>query len=194
MDEPIPWRVRVLGWGNIFIGVVTPVGIALNILSALRVFSLEWAGGSIGLAAVLGAVLGFLSWRSGRSLLKGHPGAYRWTLIAGSLTLGYTFVGILVMVTCGIDRDLLILMLNGSNYWWNWSLSHFQSSALREIPVLVWWVVGLGTLVRHPVPGAPVRLADRLVSVTTGVFCLGMIGGFARILQMSQDVLLSSER
>jgi hypothetical protein len=189
-----PWRVRVLAWGNVAIGFATPIAVGVNLLGALGVFSVEWARGSIILAILLGSILGYLTWSSGCDILRARPRAFNRTCVAGGLTFGYTFMGILIMRTAGIDRGLEILIRHGSQDWWNWSLSHFQNSALREIPLMAWWVLGLGTVVRYQIPGAPKNTWDRIVKVLGLALGCAMVGGLARVIQLAEDTLLSSQR
>jgi hypothetical protein len=184
----------VLGWGNLVIGIATPIGVGGNILTALGVFSVEWARGSIFVATLLGSMLGYLTWSSGRDILRARPRAFSRTCIAGGLTFGYTFMGIVIMRTAGIDRGLEILIRNGSEEWWNWTLSHFQNSALREIPLLAWWVLGLGTVVRYQIPGAPKKTWDRTIKLLGPALGYAIVGGLARVIQLAQDTLLSSQR
>jgi hypothetical protein len=176
------------------IGVILPIGAIANVLAALRVFSVDWAGDSIVLTMVLGVLLGYLSWSSGRGILLGRPWAFQKTCIAGGMIFGYTIVGILVMATSGRDRVLLILIRHGSEDWWDWSLSHFQHSALREIPLMAWWVLGVGTIFRHPLPGAPPKLWDRASAAIGLVFCYTLIGMGARFIHVLFDTALSSQR
>jgi len=190
----MPWRLKVLAWGNLFIGVITPIGVVLNILAALEVFSAEWASGSILLAAFFGAIFGYLTGRSGWGILHRQIWAYKTTCIAGGFTLGYVIFGISIMTISGRDRGLEILIRHGSQDWWNWSLSHFQHSVLREIPLLVWWVLGLGTLVRYPLPWGPKALKDRVIDGLGPVAGYGLLGCIARCFQLAQDTLLSSQR
>lgn len=188
------WRVAVLGWGNLVIGALIPLSAGINVLAAMRVFRVAWAGESIFLTAFLGAVLGSLHWVSGRNILKERAGAFVWSCVAGGLTFGYTVLGIHVMATSGRDRSLLILIRHGSEDWWDWSLSHFQNSALREIPVLAWWVLGFGTLIRYRLLGASERLRDRAVEgLCFGVF-FGAIGAILRLYHLFMDTMLVSQR
>ena len=83
MAHQLPWGVRVLGWGNIVIGIILPLGACMNVLAALKVFSVDWAGDSVILTLVLGALLGYLSWSSGRAILLARPGAFERTCTAG---------------------------------------------------------------------------------------------------------------
>jgi hypothetical protein len=189
-----PWRVKVLAWGNVAIGFATPIAVGVNLLAALGVFSVEWAKGSIILAILLGSILGYLTWSSGCDILWARPRAFNRTCVAGGLTFGYTFMGILIMRTAGIDRGLEILIRHGSQDWWNWSLSHFQNSALREIPLMAWWVLGLGTVARHQIRGAPKKTRDRIIKGLGLAFGCAIVGGLARVIQLAQDTLLSSQR
>jgi hypothetical protein len=183
-----------MGWGNLALGIATPIAILSNIVAGLEVFSLSWAGDAIFLAIILGSILGYLTGRSGWGILKGKPWAFRRTCIVGGLTLGYTFTGILVMVTQGIDRGLPVLFRHGSENWWDWTLSHFQNSPLREIPLFIWWVLVLVTVLQYRLYGAPETTRDRIVQGVRLIFWMSVFGLFARLLQMSQDSLLSSQR
>lgn len=189
-----PLRVKALLWGNLAIGVLTPIGNGFNILGALGVFSVEWAAGSILCAVVFSSVLGYLTWTSGWRILDAHPNAFQRTCVAGGLTLGYTGTGILILTTAGIDRGLEILIRHGSQDWWNWSLSHFQNSGLREIPLLAWWIFALGTVVRYRLQGASGRMWDRFTEMLFDVSIYVIAGYFARVIQLAKDTLLSSQR
>jgi hypothetical protein len=194
MERRRHWRVTLLGRGNLVIGIATPVVLLINILGALKVFSIEWAAGSIVIASLVGSILGYLTWRSGRALLRGDPAAFGGTCVAGGLSLGYTVAGIWIMTTAGIDRGLEILIRHGSEDWWNWSLSHFQNSSLREIPLMAWWVLGLGTILRYRLAGAPEKTGDRMSSGLWRILPCALAGGIARIIQLAQDTLLASQR
>ena len=189
-----PWRVRAVGWGNLALGVATPIAIVANILSALGVFSLSWAGDSVILAILYGSILGYLTGRSGWGILRGQPWAFRRTCIVGGLTIGYTFTGVLILVLKGLDRGLPILIRHGSPDWWDWSLSYFQSSPLRELPLLIWWLIGMAVVIQYRLPGAPEKGYDRFVHGVRWTFWFSVIGLFARLLQHAQDILLSSQR
>jgi hypothetical protein len=65
---------------------------------------------------------------------------------------------------------------------------------VRELPLLVWWILGLGTAVRWRLPGAPEGLGERLLDVLRYAFGLGLLGGIARALQVAMDTRLSSNR
>ncbi|MBI3855570.1 MAG: hypothetical protein HY293_07740 [Planctomycetes bacterium] len=186
--------MRALGWGNLALGLAAPLSIAFNILAALDVFSVEWAGRSIVLSTLLGAFIGWMTWRSGRRILDRHPEAFSATCIAGGGSLGYTIVGILVMATAGRDRALEILIRHGSENWWDWSLSHFQNSSLREIPILTWWVYGIGTVIRFRLPGSATCVRERFVAAVGLSFFCALMGAIARFAQLAQDTLLSSQR
>ena len=194
MDRKGEWRIQVLGWGNVVIGVAAPVTAAVNVLAAMGVFSVEWAGQSVFLTAFLGATLGYLNGSSGWSILRGRPDAFGRSCIAGGLTFGYTIVGILVMATSGRDRALLILIRHGSENWWDWSLSHFQNSALRELPLMAWWVLGFGTLLRYRLAGAPERMSDRAVQGLSATFLLALLGAALRQAHLILDTMLYSQR
>lgn len=194
MKRKAPWRVRVLGWGNLALGVATPLGIWFNILAALRVFSVDWAGGSIVIATLLGAVIGCLTGRSGWGILHARPWAFKATCMAGGLTLGYTCMGIMILVSSDYGRGLEILIRHGSEDWWDWSLSHFQNSAVREIPMLAWWILGFGTMIRFRHPGWPGSARERFAHGFPLVFCFLLIGAISRTFQLAQDHLLSSQR
>jgi hypothetical protein len=174
--------------------MATPLGVLINILAALKVFSVEWAKGSIAIATLVGSVLGYLTWSSGRSLLRGDAAAFRRTCLAGGLSLGYTIAGIWIMTTAGIDRGLEILIRHGSENWWNWSLSHFQNSSLLEIPLMTWWVLGLGTVLRYRLSGGPQTGKDRLAQGLWLILLCMVGGGVARLIQLAQDTLLASQR
>jgi hypothetical protein len=193
-EQPPHWRVRVLAWGNLALAAATPIGVLVNILAALNVFSVEWAQGSIFLASLFGLVLGTVTGASGWAIRRNRPGAFKLTCIAGGLTVGYTVMGISTMLTAGLDRTLEILIRHGSDNWWDWSLSHFQNSVLRETPILAWWILALGTAVRFRLPGAPEKMKDRVGNGLVVVFVCAMVGGIARFLQLAQDTLLSSQR
>lgn len=194
MAEKLHWRVQVLAWGNIVLAGATIIGLIANLLSALQVFSVEWSQGSIVLAVLFGGTLACLTGSSGWAVLKNRPGAFKLSCIAGGLTIGYAGAGILIMLTFGLDRTLEILVRHGSENWWNWSLSRFQHSVLRETPVLAWWILCFGTLVRLPVGGAPDKMRDRLSDGFVLAACLSLVGGIARFIQLAQDTLLSSQR
>lgn len=183
--------MRLLGWGNVALGLGTPLSIGFNILAALDVFSFEWARGNIFIATLLGAVLGSLSWRSGWEILNSRASSLTTTCIAAGLTLGYTGMGILIMTTAGIDRGLQILIRHGSEDWWDWTLSHFQNSCLLEIPVFAWWLLGLCTVIRYRLPGWPEKTWDRLIRGLTLAFCFIVIGAMSRSFQMANDLLAS---
>jgi hypothetical protein len=194
VEHQIPWRVSLLGRGNLLIAVAIPVNACSNVLAAMGVFSVERAGDSILFTMLLGALLAYLSWTSGRGILQARPWAFQRTCTAGGITFGYTIAGILEMAMSGRDRTLLILFRHRSEDWWDWSFSLFQNSALREIPLMAWWVIGVGTVLRHRLPGAPARLWDRASQGLGLVFCYTWIGGTARSLQMCLDTGLSSQR
>lgn len=194
MNPQTPWRLKVLAWGNLFIAVVTPIGVVFNILGALKVFSVEWSFSSIMAASLLGSILGSLTGLSGWGIMYRRTWAHSITWIAGSLTLGYVIHGMLLMTTEGLDRGLLILIRHGSQDWWDWSLSHFQDSVLREIPLLAWWVCGLGTVIRYPLPGAAPTLPWRLFNACGWLVPLGLLGAVARVFQLICDSSLYSQR
>jgi hypothetical protein len=103
-------------------------------------------------------------------------------------------MGILIMTTAGIDRGLEILIRHGSEDWWDWSLSHFQNSALRETPLLPWWELGLGTVVRFQLPRAPKTTRERMIEGLGLAFICAVVGGLTRAIQLAQDTLLGSQR
>lgn len=194
MEQKPHWRIAVLGWGNLVLAIATLIGTLVNILAALEVFSVQWSSDSIFLAVFFGGTLGVLTGLSGRAVLRRRPNAFKVTCSAGGLTLGYALMGVFVMLTAGIDRTREILIRHGSDAWWDWSLSHFQHSVLRETPVIAWWILALGTLIRYPLPGGPQKLRDRLGQGGILLFGFGLIGAVARCIQMAQDTLLSSQR
>jgi len=194
MKHDRPWRVSILGWGNMLIGVFRPLSALLNILGALRVFRFEYASGSIFIATFLGLALGFLNWRSGWGILRDRPWAFKQTCVAGGFTFGYTFFGTFVMTTAGANGDLIILLDFGSRWWLTWTLSHFQDSCLREIPLMCWWVFGIGTVVRHCVSGAPESVRNRFIAALRLVFPFVLLGIGARMFQCMEDALLYSQR
>lgn len=194
MDEGRHWRVTLLGWGNQVIGIATAIGVLVHVLAALKVFSLEWAAVSIVLASILGSILSYLTWRSGRALLRGEAGAFRRTCIAGGMSLGYSLAGIAILTSAGIDRDLEILIRHGSDDWWDWSLSHFQSPSLVEIPLMAWWIVGLGTVLRFRLPGGPEKGRDRVSDGLWLVLPFALVGCMARLIQLAQDTSLYISR
>jgi hypothetical protein len=194
MDADPPWRVTLLGAGNLVLGVLIPVACWVNVLAASQVFSAQWAGEPMVFTAILGSLLGVLHWASGRAVLGGKVGAFRLCCLAGGLTFGYTLFGILVMATVGRDRSVLILIRHGSETWWDWSLSHFQNSALREFPVVIWWVIGFGTLVRHRLPGSPGTPWRRLSGILGWGFFLALAGAFLRQFQLLTDTSIYSQR
>jgi|SRR5579862_3895440 len=194
MDQEHPWRVSVLGWGNLVLGIAIPTFAWINVLAALGVFSVQWAGEAMILTALLGSALGCLHLASGWTILKGRPAALGWSILAGGLTFGYTVLGILEMSTAGRDGLLLILIRHGSEDWWDWSFSHFQNSALREIPLMAWWVIGFGTLARYPVPGSPKMVWERLFRIGGWGFFLALFGAIARLFQLTVDTSLYSQR
>lgn len=195
MQQTTPWRVWVLAWGNVVIGVAFPIAAFTNILAALRVFTVDWAGESVVLTAILGAVLGFLHWSSGWGILRSRPWAYQRTCATEGMAFGYTMAGILEMATSGRDRSLLILIRHGSEDWWNWSFSHFQNSVFREFPIMAWCVLGIGTILRYPLPGCPKSPWDRITGALGMVFSFTVIGVIARAIHMGVDgQILSSQR
>jgi len=194
MEQKPHWRVPVLGWGNLVLAVATLTGTLINILGALEVFTAKWAEGSIALAIVFGGTLGCLTGLSGRAVLQGRKNAFKLTCVAGGLTLGYALAGVFIMLTAGIDRTTEILIRHGSDSWWDWSLSHFQHSVLRETPVIAWWILTLGTLIRYPLPGGPQKIRDRITEGWLLLVCFGLGGAVARGIQLAQDTLLSSQR
>jgi hypothetical protein len=188
-----PWRVPLLGWGNQVIGVLLPIGSASHILSGLEVFSWTWARESIILTALLGLGLGYLNWSAGRAVLKRRDWAFQRTCTAAGMMIGYSAVGMLIFAGQGLDGTLLIVIRHGSENWWNWSLDHFQNSAIQEIPLLAWSVFSVGTVVRHRLPGAPARLGERLGLAVGICFCFVVIGGLVRPLHLGAG-MLSSQR
>lgn len=189
-----PWRIPLLGWGNQVVGVLAPIGAFSNILQGLRVFSFRWAGEDIVLTTLLGLGLGYLHWSSGRAVLHRRPWAYQRTCAAAGAMIGYTSVGMLFLLASGLDRSLINFIRHGSDDWWDWSLDHFQNSAVREIPVLAWSVFSLGTVVRHRFASAPERIGDRIGLGFSISFCWLMIAGLGRFLQIGSGGLLSSQR
>jgi hypothetical protein len=194
MEQKPHWRVPALGWGNLVLAVATLIGTLINILAALEVFTATWSQGSIAMAIVFGGTLGYLTGLSGRAVLQRRKNAFKLTCVAGGLTLGYALMGVFLMLTAGIDRTTEILIRHGSDNWWDWSLSHFQHSVLRETPVIAWWILTLGTLIRYPLPGGPQKLGDRIGEGWLLLFCFGLVGALARCIQLAQDTLLSSQR
>jgi len=194
MEQKPHWRIRVLGWGNLVIAAATAIGLLMNILAALNVFSAQWSQNSILLALTFEGGLAYLAGASGWAILHRMPGAFKVTCIAGGAMLGYALMGVSLMLTAGLDRTTEILIRHGSDSWWDWSLSHFQHSVLRETPVIAWWILALGTLIRYPLPGGPQKLGERLRQGGILLFCLGLSGALARCIQMAQDTLLSSQR
>jgi len=188
------WRIPVLGWGNLVLAIAAMIGTLVNILAALNVFTVKWSGISIGMAIVFGGTLGVLTGLSGRAVLQRRKNAFALSCVAGGMTLGYALTGVFLMLTAGIDRTLEIVIRHGSDNWWNWSLSHFQHSVLRETPMIAWWILALGTLIRYPLPGGPEKLGDRLGKGWLLLAAFGLIGAVARCIQLAEDTLLSSQR
>ena len=194
VEQKPHWRVPVLGWGNLVLAVALLIGTLVNILAALEVFTVQWSGTSIFMAIVFGSALGWVTGLSGRAVLQGRKNAFTLTCTAGGLTLGYALMGVWIMLTAGIDRTREILIRHGSDNWWDWSLSHFQHSVLRETPVIAWWILALGTLIRYPLPGGPQKLGQRIGAGWFRLLCFGLVGALARCIQLAQDTLLSSQR
>ncbi len=193
MQKP-HWRLSLLGWGSMLVGAAMPLGAFMNVLVAMQFFSLDWAGDSIFLTVLLGSVLGYVNWSCGRGILSARLWAFDRSCVAGGMTFGYTVFGIVEMATSGRDRTLLILIRHGSENWWDWSFSHFQNSALRETPFLAWSVMGIGAILRYPMPGAPDRFWSRVtraLGLIPGFIVIGMAG---RSLHLAFDSLLSSQR
>ncbi len=99
------------------------------------------------------------------------------------------------MLAFGLHRGLEILIRKGSTDWTDWSLSHFQSPALIEIPLVVWWVVCLGTIFSRPERrSAAGLLMDRPPASIGWVILCTIIGGFTRWFQLGIDLEHYSQR
>jgi hypothetical protein len=143
---------------------------------------------------IIGIVLGTLTGASGWGLLKGRRWDRKVSCIAGGATLGYSGVGVFVMMQFGLGRELEVLIRHGSIDWWDWSISHFQSPAFLEIPLIIWWIICLCTIFSRPEPrGATGLLIENPPGMGWVIF-LALIGGVVRFGQIVADVGLYSRR
>lgn len=193
-QNPLSRRLLILGWGNVVIALVMPLKLLYLYLRALQVFSPSYGSGSYGVTGILSIGLGFLAGCSGRGILKVRPWATKMTCIAAGVWLGYTIDGIYTLAVHGTERQLLFVIRNGSEYWWNWSISHFEDSGMIEIPFLVWWVYGVGTILRSQFPGAPVDPGTRVIRGLLLVVGFAFMGALMREFQILVDTSLYSTR
>jgi hypothetical protein len=142
----------------------------------------------------MGTVIGTLTGVSGWGLLKGRRWARKVSCIAGGLTLGYSILGIYIMLAFGMHRGLEILIRNGSMDWQDWSISHFQSPALIEIPLVIWWIICLGTIFSRPEPRDAHGLLIENPAGIGWVILYAIMGGITRWFQVGIDVEHYSHR
>jgi hypothetical protein len=190
----LPKRAKVVGWGNLGLGLATPLRIGFHVASALQVFTYSWCGDSILLLAFLGSTLGILTGASGWGLLKQRPWTRRITCIAGGATLGYSAIGIFIMLVFGLRRELEVLIRHGSTNWWNWSISHFQSPIFIELPLAIWWIISLAVVFSLPQPRSRHGLLTQSLPGIGWVVGSAVLGGLSRWWQVGTDVVHYSQR
>lgn len=186
--------MKILGWVNLLLGVSSPLRMGFHIASALSVFSYAWCADSILLLVVIGTIIGALTGVSGWELLKGYPRQRQVSCIAGGLTLGHAGVGIFIMFAFGTRRSLDILIRHGSTNWLDWSLSHFQSPAFLEIPLVVWWMFCLSAILSRREPGKANGILGQSLAGIGLILVCAVLGGLSRWLQFGIDVEKYSQR
>jgi hypothetical protein len=194
MDRPLSRRLKIVGWGNLVLGLCTPPRVCWHLVAALNVFSYAWCKTSIWFLLAVGSIIGTLSGWSGWGILKRRAWAQHLTCAAGGATLGYAGAGIMFMVAYGIHRGLDILIRHGSSNWWDWSLTHFQSPVFVELPLVTWWIFCLRMTLGTPgLESRPDPASGPGAGIVEVIGC-AILGGITRVFQISVDMVHYSNR
>ncbi|HZE95462.1 MAG TPA: hypothetical protein VE981_00395 [Planctomycetota bacterium] len=191
MDAAARARIRFVGWVNGVYGASFPIRVIFTTTSALSVFSLSYAGPEFAAMLLSGLGLAVLTGLSGWRLVKGKPRARSLTRLAGGLSLGYSALGVFMVLQFAALRNGAVTMIrNGSENWLSWSISRFQTPMVVDAALIVWWIIALSIVLGEQEDAGSVPLGEDLLVTIVWIGA----GAFGRFVQSLFDGLLSSQR